>query len=318
MKIRESVRRAAVVCCAMLFVPCLSSASNSRSPASVPSPLVSASRAQFDQGRAIAAKAQDRYWLGEDGFPLPFRSDDEIKDFLLTAKIVEVEPIGIGITKPERVTLEKDGVRAHAAFRYFERLYQRNRLRDGRLMVNFWDSYRFEPAAYELACLLGMNNVPPAVERRVKRRKGTLQMWVYASLMESERLEQRLGPPNALRWARQRHQMILFDALIGNTDRNAGNVLIDGNWNLWLIDHTRAFYGRARYKHLEDVAFVERTFWDRLRALDREQLDAALRDYLSDTEIGRILERRLRLTASIEDLIAERGEDVVLYDARSS
>jgi hypothetical protein len=29
--------------------------------------------------------------------------------------------------------------------------------------------------------------------------------------------------------------------LIANTDRNQGNLLIDDRWNIWLIDHTRAF-----------------------------------------------------------------------------
>lgn len=257
---------------------------------------------------------QQRYWLGEDGAPLPFRNDDEIKEFLLTAEVVDIEPIGIGITDPERVTLEKGGVRAHAAFRYVDRLHGRGRVR-GRLIVDLRDSFRFEPAAYELARLLGMDNVPPAVQRRIGHRDGTLQMWVYSSLMETDRVEQRLNPPNSLRWARQRHLMILFDGLIGNTDRNAGNVLIDGNWNVWLIDHTRAFYPRARYERLEGIAFVERTFWDRLRGLNREQLDEVLRGHISGVQIGRILERREHLVEIIEALIVERGEEAVLYDA---
>ena len=33
----------------------------------------------------------------------------------------------------------------------------------------------------------------------------------------------------------------LFDQLIYNTDRNLGNLLIDKDWRLWMIDHTRAF-----------------------------------------------------------------------------
>ena len=35
--------------------------------------------------------------------------------------------------------------------------------------------------------------------------------------------------------------MRVFDELIANTDRNQGNMLIDKQWKLWLIDHTRGF-----------------------------------------------------------------------------
>ncbi len=291
----------------ILFPPRLARASSVATSVAERSPACS-----VQEQSSVSSSA--RYWLGEDGLPLPFRSADEIKEFLLTADVVEIEPIGIGITDPERLTLEKDGVRAHAVFRYLERLHERGLVR-GRLIVDLRDSFRFEPAAYELACLLGMDNVPPAVQRRVGHRSGTVQMWVYSSMMESDRVEQRLSPPSALRWARQRHLMILFDALIGNTDRNAGNVLIDGNWNVWLVDHTRAFYPRADYGRLDNVAFVERTFWQRLRGLRREQLDEALRGHVSGAQIARILERREHLVEVIEDLIAERGEELVLYDA---
>ena len=33
----------------------------------------------------------------------------------------------------------------------------------------------------------------------------------------------------------------LFDQLIYNVDRNLGNLVIDKNWTIWMIDHSRAF-----------------------------------------------------------------------------
>ena len=33
----------------------------------------------------------------------------------------------------------------------------------------------------------------------------------------------------------------LFDQLITNVDRNLGNLLIDKNWTVWMIDHSSAF-----------------------------------------------------------------------------
>lgn len=260
-----------------------------------------------------ASAQQQRFWLGADGAPLPFRSDAEIKDFLLDADIIAREPIGIGVTDPWRLTLERDGVRVDAVFRYFEKSYARSVLADGRLYVNFTDSFRFEAAAYEIARLLGMDNVPPAVARRIGSRSGTLQIWVYHALMESQRVEQRLAPPDRLRWERQRQQMLLFDALIGNTDRNAGNVLVDGLWNMWLIDHTRAFYARARSDRLEEVVFVAREMWDALQKLERRSLEQQLDGLLSGARVAQLLDRRDRLVEHIGALIAARGADAVLY-----
>lgn len=265
---------------------------------------------------AVAAppqQPQQRFWIGPEGEPLPFRDDAEIKEFLRTADVVRTEHLSVGVTDPLRLTLERNGVRVDAVFRHFEKTYSRSRLRDGRLYVNFTDSFRFEPAAYEIAYLLGMRNVPPAIARRIGGRYGTVQIWVYHARMESQRVAQRLTPPDRLRWERQRQQMILFDALIGNTDRNAGNVLIDGFWNIWLIDHTRAFYARARCEQLDDVFYVERDFWNRLRGLDRAALDARLDGLLSGDRIGQLLDRRDRVAAYIDTLIQERGEAAVLY-----
>jgi hypothetical protein len=109
--------------------------------------------------------------------------------------------------------------------------------------------------------------------------------------------------------------MILFDALIGNVDRNGGNLLIDGNWNVWLIDHSRAFYARAPYDQLSSLTLVARDSWQRLRRLEREDLQRALGEHVSDACIERLLQRRDHIVGHVEELIAERGAAAVLYDA---
>ena len=123
-------------------------------------------------------------------------------------------------------------------------------------------------------------------------------------------------PPDGMDWARQLQRMVLFDVLIGNDDRNAGNVLIDGDWKVWLIDHTRAFYARARTSGLSDVAYVDRAFFEGLQALDKDLLEGVMGDYVSSSAIRRILQRRDRLVVRINELVAERGDEVVFYEAR--
>jgi len=274
-----------------------------------------ASMALAGDSGATPAGNQEGTWSGAGGAVLPFHDLEEVEDFLRHGRIVERHDIGIGVTQPERLTLEWHGVRADAVFRCYERTWGRAKLRDGSIYFNFTDSFRFEPAAYELARLLGMDVVPPAVQRRIGAQVGTLQMWVYDARMENERVREGIAPPDDLRWRRQTQQMILFDQLIGNVDRNGGNVLIDPGWKMWLIDHTRAFYGAAPFDRLERVIWVERDVWQRLQRLDRESLRAALGEHLSNARIEDLLGRRDRIVAHIDELLAERGPEAVLYDA---
>ena len=44
-------------------------------------------------------------------------SDEELEEFLRKAKVVSMEPIGTGVTRPKRVTLERDGTTLRAAFK---------------------------------------------------------------------------------------------------------------------------------------------------------------------------------------------------------
>ena len=266
---------------------------------------------------ATAPQTEDLLWPGSSGAPLPFTSYEGIEEFLRTAEVVGREDIPVGVTGPIKVTLERDGVRAHAVFRHFKHTYQRARMRDGRLRVNLIDSYAFEPAAYALARMLGMDCVPPAVERRISGRRGSLQIWVYDAVMQRDlaetgvvRLHRPAGddradrsPPDAVVWARRLQMMTLFDVLIGNDDRNGGNLLIDPQWKVWLIDHTRSFYGRARSRGLDSVIFVNRGFWQRLQQLEKDQLHEALgsrsrrRSLAGAAESGRLsLAQRRRAT----------------------
>ncbi|MGB5697199.1 MAG: hypothetical protein WBM46_16195, partial [Polyangiales bacterium] len=96
--------------------------------------------------------------------------------------------------------------------------------------------------------------------------------------------------------------MYLFDALIGNDDRTQENILIDANWRLWLIDHTRAFYMRAEAENLEKVIYVDRDFWNGMRALDAAGLNAALAGMVTGPEIDKLLERRDRLVELVTRL----------------
>ena len=209
-----------------------------------------------ESARPAAERAAAWRWIGPDGQPLPFRGPEDLEDFLRTAEVISAQTIDQGVNRPRKVLLERDGVRAHAVFRTVAVEARSQQGPEGKFYRMFRDSYQFECAAYELAGVLGLDHVPPAVPRSMFGQSGSLQAWVENAITEAKRLEEGTKPPDVLRWSRAQTQEHVFDALINNIDRNEGNELIDADWNVWWIDHTRAFqteYGDERVEALQRI-----------------------------------------------------------------
>ncbi len=261
----------------------------------------------------VAGPHAERLLRDPDGTPLPFKDSGEILHFLATAEIVHSERLGRGTTNPLRVTLQANGVRSRAVFRDVELSRDRVELRDGSEYVQFFDRAIHEVAAYELAIALGIEDlVPPVVERWVEGVAGTLQIWVENSVTEGERAEERMVPPNHTAWRHQQADMLVFDTLIANADRNSGNSLIDADWNLWLIDHTRGFQRPRGSLELIGVDRVSAHLLRALRDLDHDALRGRLDRYLERPQIGSMLDRHGKLLEHFDRLIAERGEGAVV------
>ena len=263
---------------------------------------------------AQAPQAIERVWLGADGAPLPFGTDEEILEFLRTAELLGTEKIPVGVTEPKQALLEKDGVQAHATYKDIDITAKRVRLSDGTRVMELRDFYLYEVAAYELSLLLGLDNVPPTVIRKLGRNEGSLQMWVEEAMTEGERREQGLRAPDVVSWMQQVQTMYLFDDLIGNVDRNQGDIVIDADWKLWMVDHSRSFGLRFEPSRMAEVILVERGFWEKLQALDEAGIRAQLGNNLTGPEIEAMLERRDTVVAHIQALIEQRTEEAVLYD----
>jgi hypothetical protein len=110
--------------------------------------------------------------------------------------------------------------------------------------------------------------------------------------------------------------MYVFDNLIANSDRNQGNLLIDGSWNIWFIDHTRAFKRSSKLIYLDKLTACERQLWESLREIDDQTFRQRLEPYLESQEITKLLTRRRTLVRHIESLIRKNGEQKVLFDLR--
>ena len=219
----------------------------------------------------------------------------EFEEFLRTAKVERVADLPIGVTRPRRAYLAAGGLASSFAWKP---------LKPG-MQSGYYESYKSEIAAYELDKVLGLNMVPVIVERRVDNELGAAILW-----LEGVRSwETVLKIPNKPRtWDLQIARMKLLDDLIGNNDRNKGNLLVDDDWHIYLIDHSRAFI--TDQKLPQELQNIDRRLWERMLTLDEPGLKTALGEWLDSRQIQALLRRRDAMKKKIDALVAKRGDSV--------
>ncbi len=230
---------------------------------------------------------------------------EAIEHYLREAKITERKKLGEGITNPEKVTLELDGVVRNAIFKKVDKDH---------------DSWRSEVAAYELDKVLGLGMVPPTVPRSVKGRKGCLQLWVTGTVMSKFEGEF----PDVAKWREQVSMMWLFDDLIANIDRHLNNAMVSPDHQLLLIDNSKTFrYQKTLLNNLNASGTgTHAKFWnvaydaaresyetrypasliERLRRVSEDEIEKAIKPYVWGQNRGQVLERRALILRRIDEL----------------
>jgi hypothetical protein len=258
-------------------------------------------------GILVAANAQN---LGNE----PNLTGEQKKDFLLHANVVDSHQLGVGSTHPWRLTLS-DGTLTHdAAFQAVDERKNVMEFANGRTEFNFRDSYHFNIAGYELARLIGLDNmVPVTVERRWQGKSGALSWWVPWKWMESMRIKENLDPPDAEAWNKQMYKVRVFDQLIYDTDPNLTNVLITEDWKIWRIDFTRAFRLYHDLRNSENLVQCDRQLLEKLRQLNSDEVLDKTKPHLTQSQVKALMARRDKIVQYFEKLAAEKGEGAVLY-----
>lgn len=247
----------------------------------------------------------------EQAHPTPAQEEE----FLLNAKVVKRQPASKGVTSSERATLS-DGKLEHYAHIQAINEEKASFTSTKGTELNFKDSYKFNIAAYRLGKILGIDSmIPVSVERKVGGKTSAVSWWVDDVLMDEEqRNKTHTDPPDKDNWNKQMYVVRVFDQLIYNTDRNLGNLLIDKKWNIWMIDHTRAFRLQNKLKSEKDLVMCDRKLLANLRKLDEETLNEQLKPYLTKSEIKAVLQRRDLIVKFFDKEVAEKGESAVVYD----
>jgi hypothetical protein len=243
---------------------------------------------------------------------------DQQREFLRTAKVINARPIGKGVTNSLRLTLTNGVVTHDAAFQSInERASDTDRrnLRKRAGELNFVDSYMYNIAAYELATLLGLDDMMPAtVDRTYQGRRGSLTWWVDDVLMdEAERERTNTQPPSGVDFQRERMRMIVFAELIGDIDRNKGNVLYTKDWRVIMIDFTRAFRLHPELRQPTMLTVISRDLWHRLQKLTRQDVNRVADRYLNLGEVGAMMQRHKALIDHYARRIETYGESGILY-----
>lgn len=218
----------------------------------------------------------------------------EIEEFLRTAKVDKIADIPIGVTRPRRAYLAAGGPVASFAWKAL-----RPSMQNG-----YFESYKSEVAAYELDKMLGLNMVPVVVERVVNHDTGAAVLW-----LEGVRSWETVLPlPKPALWNQELARMKMFDDLIGNSDRNKGNLLVDSEWHLFLIDHSRAFVPDPKLP--QELQSIDKRLWEKMLELDEPSVKSAMGRWLDSRQIQGLLRRRDAMKKKIDALVAKQGNAI--------
>jgi hypothetical protein len=239
---------------------------------------------------------------------------EQMKQFLQTAEIINSKPSANGTTHPWRLTLSNGTITHDASFQPIDIHKSEMKLESGRTEFDFTDSYRYNIAAYQLAELVGLDNMLPVyVERKWHGKSGSLSWWLPVKMDEAQRIEKKLAVPDPEKWNNQMYRIRVFDELVYDSDPNLTNVLIGEDWTVWRVDFSRAFRKNKELRAPKNLVKCDRQLFEKLQALKADELTEKTKRYLNKDEVNAVIARRDKIVATFQTFIAQKGENAILY-----
>ena len=232
----------------------------------------------------------------------------ELENYLRTAKIVSKRRTG-GRGENWVISLDDGKAARHGFFK----LLNQNR------PTLITDSYKYGIAAYELDKLLDLNLVPPVVEREIESRKGSLQIFIEGALEESNRRIRNIEPPNPEKFKNTLEDLSVFENLTYSPsfcgERELNDILImdKKDWKIWRVDFSEAFAPSPELIPGCEITRCSKKLYQYLIKLEDKVIKAKLKHYLNDEEMSMLLKRKKLIIEKIKKLIAEKGEESVLF-----
>jgi hypothetical protein len=244
----------------------------------------------------------------------PALTKDQMKQFLLTAKVIKSGPAHKGITNTLRLTLTDGTITHDAHFQPIDEHAMMREMANGRTEMNFVDSYKYNIAAYELAAMLGLDDmVPVYVQQKYDGKTGSFGWWLPVKMDEADRLKQKIPVPDSDSWNKQMYRVRVLDQLVYDTDANLTNVQIGEDWKIYRIDFSRAFRLSKDLLSPKDLVQCDRQLFTKLKGLDGNELAVRTKGFLTKQEVQAVMTRRDKILDHFQKLIAEKGENEILY-----
>ncbi|MBN1274533.1 MAG: hypothetical protein JXB26_19910 [Candidatus Aminicenantes bacterium] len=227
-----------------------------------------------------------------------------LEHYLKTADVVSYSVNYEGRTGAWEVFLDDGKVKHRGFFKHV------NRSRPRALP----DSYQYEIAAYKLAKLLGIINIPPLVEREIQGVNGSLQIFIEncRRLSDIRRKQMDFPDPNALKNILD--GLALFEVLAGDQCRDEDDILVQSDtWFVYRIDFSEAFDPLKEFDDDCRITRCPKDLFHKLEKLEGKKIQKDLSPYINETEMAALLQRKNTIVNNIKDLIEKHGEEAVLY-----
>jgi len=243
-------------------------------------------------------------------YSLPFENiesfnQDEMEIYLKNAEVISIErDLELGRTNFWTITLNDGNKERKAIFKHV------NRPRP--LLLP--DCYKYEIAAYQLNKILGLNVVPPVVERKINHYTGSVQLLIEKAMTDRDRKMRGIEPENPDEFKNDLDIINIFEILVYDQCRDSSDTLIQlDKWKVWRVDFSEAFSPSTLIFNDCQIQRCSRILYNRILALANNQLEKELDTYLNKNEINALLERKHMIIKTIKHLIKQKGEDQVLF-----
>jgi hypothetical protein len=242
--------------------------------------------------------------------PPPANQDEtemkSLEHFLRKARVVSINKnVAGGRTAPWVITLEEGKTRHFGMFKYID---------EPRPSPLPPTSYKYELAAYELAKLLGVEIVPPVVEREIDGQKGSLQIYLENCIDQKNMERKKLEPPDPQAFANALEDVKVFENLTRDVCMNKGDTYIHKEtWKVCRVDFGDAFDDSPELLPDCEISRCSRRLFRGLAGLNDDAVREAMEPYLNDKETEALIQRKNLIVEKLNKLIEEKGEDAVLF-----